>query len=574
MAAVPAKIWKTVPCDEAAAASLARSLAIPDPAARVLVARGFADATAAERFLNPRLSEVSDPFLLPGLDKAIARTWQAIERGESIVIYGDYDVDGITSTALMIRVLTRLGAKVQPFLPHRMDEGYGLSMDGISRCIAELNPRLIITVDCGTGSVEPVKAAAEQGIDVIVTDHHTPAGDVAPAVAVVNPKLGPEAGLHVLAGVGVAFKFCHALLKRGRDGGHRESSKLDLRVHMDLVALGTISDIVPLTGENRILARHGLNQLNATADLGLKKLIEVAGIKGAIDAYEVGFLLGPRLNAAGRLGDALQALELLLTSDEARAREIAVHLDATNRERQDIEKGIVREAMAEIDAWFKPDEHFGIVVGRKGWHPGVIGIVASRITARYYRPGIVIAIENGSGRGSCRSIEGCDLVDRLRQCSDLLVKFGGHTMAAGLEIAEANLAAFKQRFNESVRDVLRGNELRPTQRVDAWLSLGDADQRLFDCMDRMRPFGNGNTTPVWGVRGVSILGKPRTVGQGHLKFTVGSGGAQREAIAFNFGERGVPDGVTDVAFQLKKDSYQGREKLVLNVHDLRVAEDR
>jgi len=572
MAAVPSKVWKTAACDEAAAAALARTLAIPDPAARVLVARGFTDATAAERFLSPRLSELGDPFLLPGLATAIARTWQAIERGELIAIYGDYDVDGITSTALMIQVLTRLGAKVQPFLPHRIDEGYGLSMDGIRRCIEELSPRLIITVDCGTGSVEPVKTAGGQGIDVIVTDHHTPAGEVAPAVAVVNPKLGPEAGLHVLAGVGVAFKFCHALLKCGRDNGHRESAKLDLRGHMDLVALGTISDIVPLTGENRILARHGLNQLNATTCLGLKKLIEVAGIKGSIDAYEVGFLLGPRLNAAGRLGDALQSLELLLTVDDARAREIAGHLDAANRERQEIEKAIVREAIAEIDAWFKPDEHFGIVVGRQGWHPGVIGIVASRITARYYRPGIVIALENGSGRGSCRSIEGCDLVDRLRQCSDLLVKFGGHTMAAGLEIAESNLVAFKQRFDKSVGDVLRGSELRPTQRIDAWLNLGEADQRLIDCMDRMRPFGNGNPTPVWGVRGVCMLGKPRTVGQGHLKFTVGSGGAQREAIAFNFGDRAVPDGAMDVAFQLKKDSYQGREKLVLNVQDLRGAE--
>ncbi len=405
----------------------------------------------------------------------------------------------------------------------------------------------------------------------VVTDHHTPAAEVAPALAVINPKLGKNEDLHILAGVGVTFKLCHALLKQGRTEG-RKNAALDLRSHLDLVALGTISDVVPLRGENRTLARHGLMQLNATKSIGLKHLIEVARIKNEIDAYEVGFLLGPRLNAAGRLGDALQALELLVTGDGAKGREIAAHLDGANRERQDIEKKTLKDAMDEIDAAFHPEKSFGLVVAREGWHPGVIGIVAARLAQRYYRPGIVIALDGAVGRGSCRSIEGCDLVERLGTCSKLLTKFGGHTMAAGLEIDAARIEEFKLLFNDAVAAVLRGTDLRPVQRIDAWMTLAEADERMCESLQGLRPFGHSNPTPVWGLRGATVMGRPKVVGEKHLKFVVASGGVQREAIAFNFSEGQLPDGEMDVAFQLKKDTYMGRQQLVLQVQDVRPSE--
>jgi single-stranded-DNA-specific exonuclease len=447
----------------------------------LLASRGITDPSDAERFLTPRLSDLADPFLLPQMDAAVQRIWRAIEGGASIAVYGDYDVDGITSTALMVQVLESLGAEVKSFLPLRMDEGYGLTPEGLQRCLESLKPSLILTVDCGTGSVAAVEQAKAAGVDIVVTDHHAVArGEVAPALAVVNPKLGDER-FHMLAGVGVAFKLCHALTKHGRSGAHRAAGDLDLRGHLDLVALGTITDIVPLVGENRILARHGLAQLNKTENRGLKTLIDVAGITQRIDTYEVGFRLGPRLNAAGRLGDALEALELLLTKDATRAMEVAQRLDASNRDRQAVEAAILQEVLREMDQQFDPGQHFGLVVGRKGWHTGVIGIVASRLVQRYNRPSIVIGFdEDGTGKGSCRSIDGFDLVGGLSQCAQHLVKFGGHTMAAGLEIERANLEPFQEAFNAAAAGALRGTDLRPVQAIDSWVGLGDVDDRLFE----------------------------------------------------------------------------------------------
>ena len=438
------KIWKTTRCDEILAGRLAGELGIPAPLVALLVARGFSDAEAVDHFLNPRLSDMSDPFLLPGMDKAVDRIWKAIDAGQQIVVFGDYDVDGITSAALMIQVLVRLGAKVRPFLPHRIDDGYGLAEETLQRCIDELRPRLVITVDCGTGAVGSVKLAGRAGVDVVVTDHHEPSGSLAPAIAVVNPKLGVDEDSKALAGVGVAFKVCHALIKRGRQNGRTTAETVDLRPYLDLVGVGTIADVVPLKAENRILTRYGLDQLNQTKSVGLKALIEVAGIRGRLDAYHVGFLLGPRLNAAGRLGDAQAALDLLLTDDPQRAREVAAQLDQSNHERRDIEKQIVEEATKELVSCFDPKKHFSLVLARKGWHPGVIGIVASRIGQSYRRPTIVIALdETDEGRGSCRSIEEFNIVEHLAKCSDLLIRFGGHAMAAGLDVRVANIEAFR-----------------------------------------------------------------------------------------------------------------------------------
>ena len=563
-----AKIWNTVPHDGARATAVARDLNLPLPAAVLLAGRGFADGDAVRSFLAPRLSTLSDPFLLPDAEKAAARIWESIDRGEPIAVYGDYDVDGITATALLVRFLGGVGARVTPFLPLRLEEGYGLSPDGLRRCVEESRPKLIITVDCGTGSVEAVKLAGEMGITVIITDHHTPSSENAAAFALVNPKLGSDTSLHILAGVGVAFKLCHALAKLRRD----RCAHVDLKKSLDFVALGTIADIVPLSGENRILARHGLAALNATDCIGLKALAKVAGITGAIDAYEVGFRLGPRLNAAGRLGDALNSLKLLLTDSETLAELAARELDESNRQRQDVEKQIVQEAMERIQAEFDPARDFAVVAFGEGWHPGVIGIVASRLCQQFHRPVACIAMDGKSGRGSCRSIDCFDMVAGLGRCSDLLVKFGGHAMAAGLELELDRLDDFRRRFNEVARELLAGADLRPVQRVDAWLGLRDVDNRLLDTLDQMRPFGVGNTTPTWASRGVRIVGQPKTVGHGHLKFLAAQGGVQREAIAWNMADRPIPPGELDLAFQVKKDHYMGRDKLVLNVQDFRASE--
>lgn len=569
------KVWKTAPADDAAATRLAAESGLPMAAARLLAGRGLTDAGVAEQFLHPRLSALADPFLLPGMAAAVTRIWQAIDARERIVVFGDYDVDGITSTVLMLGVLRALGADPAPFLPHRMDEGYGLSLEGLGRCIAEHKPRLIVTVDCGTGSAPAVRLAAESGIDVVVTDHHAPGAEIAPAVAVINPKLGTRAADQLLAGVGVAFKLAHALVKRGREMG-RSAASLDLRGQLDLVALGTVADLVPLTGENRALVRMGLDLLGSTNRIGIAELKAVAGIAGPVEAYDVGFKLGPRLNAAGRLGDALNSLSLLDARDAATARTLAKHLDDENRARQEVEAAIVAEAFALLDADFDPDRYFGLVAARPGWHAGVVGIVASRIVQRYARPAVVIAMGDESGRGSGRSIEDFDLHAALTDCRSHLVKFGGHAMAAGLEVEAGRVDSFRAAFNEAASLRLKGRDLRPVQRIDVWMdALGDADDQLLEVLDSLKPFGIGNTTPVWGARSVRIVGEPRYVGadRQHAKLVLAQGAAQRDAIWFGAGSRELPVGPVDVAFQLRRNDYMGRSRPDLHIQDLRPAQD-
>ena len=563
--------WRVASHDAEVARSLAAALGLSRPAAALLCSRGLHEPDAVRRFLEPRLSALGDPFLLPAMREAVARIRRALEAGERIAVFGDYDVDGITSTALVTRVLRALGAQVEPFLPLRLEEGYGLGPDALARCIEQHHPSLIVTVDCGTGSAAAVREAARRGVDVVVTDHHEPGPEIAAAAAVVNPKVGQDEQLQTLAGVGVAFKLCHALLKDIRAAGGPAAHDLDLRRHLDLVALGTIADIVPLRGENRILARHGLLALGETDKVGLQALAEIAGVGAQVDAYDVGFRLGPRLNAAGRLGDALNALELLLSSDDVRCTELARQLDESNRSRQQIEAEILADALAEVERSHDAACDGGIVLAREGWHPGVIGIVASRLVQRYGRPAICIALTAGSGRGSGRSVEGYDLAAGLQSCHAHLRKHGGHAMAAGLEIDAGSVDAFRSAFGESVRAFAAGRTLLPLQRVDAWLDLEEADERLCEEMDRLKPFGCGHATPVWGVRRVQAAGAPQRVGRGHLKFRVAGGSIIREAIAFGRGDTPLPAGALDIAFQLKRDTFQGRTQLVMNVQDVRAS---
>ena len=565
------KKWQTVASDPAQTEALMNATGLPRAACAVLTARGITSSAEADHFLQPRLSQLADPFLLPDMEAAVHRLRTAVERGERVLVYGDYDVDGITSTALMVKVLSALGAVAIPFLPHRVEDGYGLGVEPVRRCLAEFKPDCILTVDCGTSSVEAVEVAQAAGVDVIITDHHEPGERVAPAHAVVNPKRNGVVDAHRhLAGVGVAFKLCHALLKTLRDAGAASAAAVDLRKHLDLVAVGTIADMVELSHENRILARHGLAQASQTDKIGLKALCKVAKTGHTLDPYHVGFLIAPRLNAAGRLGTAEAALQLLLSQDAEEAAVIADELDAANRDRQQVEKQMVEEAFQQIDATFDAERDYAVVAAQRGWHPGVVGIVASRLCQRYVRPAIVIAIDDaGVGRGSCRSLSAFNMVEGLARCSDLLVRHGGHAMAAGLQVEETNIDAFRQRFHAVAQAVLKPDDLCPEQRIDAWISLREADRNLLECLAQMQPFGLGNPKPVWAVQGARVLGAPRVLKEKHLKFEVLEGNMRLDAIAFNMAEQGLPDGPIDVAFQLDLNQFNGRESIQLKVQDVR-----
>jgi len=565
------KHWKFKPCDEALAERFFQTLEkMPAPLAALLAQRGCKTVDEAERFINPALSTLSDPFEMPDMDKAAARVRRALTDGEKITVFGDYDVDGVCSTALLVRILRELGGNISAVIPSRFDDGYGLSPDALTACIAEHKPSLIITVDCGTSSVEAVEKATAAGVDVVITDHHEPGVQVANAVAVVNPKCVADHPARILAGAGVAFKLCHALIKTGRDNGCLISATIDLKKYLDFVAVATVTDMVPLLGENRVLVRAGFQALENSCWAGWNALKKLTGITGSVETWHAGFSFGPRINAAGRVGRPDAALELLLTDLPARADELAQLLDTANRERQAIEKDMVREAIDEIDSYFDEEKNFGLVIAREGWHTGVIGIVASRLVRRYGRPVAVIGMDGFSGRGSCRSIDGYNLLDGLGSCTDLLKQFGGHAMAAGLEIEEQNLEAFKVRFDEAVAAQIKGADLVPVLEIDRAVTLGEADDALIDGLKRTGPFGQDNPEPIWAVCGIKTIDS-RILKEKHLKLTLSDGKTSREAIGFNLAEK-LPFGPIDVAFTLQENTWNGRTNIQLNIRDIRPAQ--
>ncbi len=528
------KRWVIAKTEPALAETLARDLHLAMPIAQVLVNRGYRSVEAALSFLNPQLRQLGDPFELPDMAAAVDRVLTAITKKERIVIYGDYDVDGVTSSALLQRVLQAAGAKVANFLPQRAEEGYGLSPDGITRCLKEHKPQLLIAVDCGTSSVREVAELQKHGVDTIVLDHHEPPGELPECVALVNPKRVAGSALGVLASVGVSFKVAHALLKRDK----QLSEKIDLREHLDLVAVGTVADIVPLTGENRILVRAGLERLPQTQKIGLRALMEIADVPEKVSPYHVGFRIGPRLNAAGRLADAMAALELLLTTDAARAAELAKLLNEHNAKRQGIEAQIVEEAMAMARA---NSGDRVLVLAKEGWHVGVIGIVASRVMQTFHRPTVVIGIEEGMGKGSCRSVSGFSIVGALQHCAPLLEKFGGHEMAAGLSVKAAKIDELRETLNEFAATMLKDEDLVPQVRIDALLRLDDLDADFFEQLERLEPCGTENPTPLFAAEGIHLRGKPRIVGKNHLRFTVTDGDTTVQAIWWGKGDFEFPE---------------------------------
>lgn len=552
------------PADPLQAGRLLRELEIPPFLAALLVRRGYGDAENARTFLHPKMKLLQPPELLPDMPLAAARVLEAVKARRRIVLYGDYDVDGVTSLALLSRVLRAFGAEVECFLPLRVEEGYGLSAAGVERCCEMHRPELLLAVDCGTTSVREVASLRARGVEVIILDHHEPGTERPDCTALVNPKCGTD--FHDLCSAGVAFKLAHALQKLAPVEG------LDLRDYFDLVALATVADIVPLSGENRIFVRHGLRQMATTRWAGIQALMQVSGVTAPVRAGDVGFRLGPRINAAGRLGPAQEALRLLLTDDPREADRLAAGLDVHNRERQGVEKEVVREAGEWVEKNFEAGRDTTIVAGSRDWHVGVLGVVASRLMRQYHRPTFIVGFdEDGIGKGSGRSIEGLPLVDLLRQCSPHLEKFGGHDMAAGLTVDEKSFPAFREAFEAAARKLANEELLTPRLRLDAEIELHDLDFSLLEAQDLVEPFGAANPQPLLFTRAITPAGTPRTMKEKHLKIEFAAGRRRVPAVFFNARLDDLPRPPWDVAYTLDWNCWQGRAEAQMRIVDVRRA---
>jgi single-stranded-DNA-specific exonuclease len=533
---------------------------------RLLAQRDPGSDEAVARFLQPKLQELSDPFLIPGMEAAVTRLLLAADRGERLVLFGDYDVDGVSSLTLLLTVLIAYGLSPRCFLPLRMEEGYGLSANGLQRCLDEGPVDLLVAVDCGTTAKSETAWLAERGIEVIILDHHEPDPARTPVcAALVNPKLGDS--FHYLCSAGVVFKLAHAMGKR------RRAENFDLKAQLDLVALATVADIVPLVAENRLFVRKGLEQLERGARPGLRALIEVAGVRPPLDSMDLGFRLGPRLNASGRLDSADASLDLLLCTDPTRAASLAAALDRQNRERQDVEHGIQHEAQELADRFASEDNPAALVVASEGWHPGVVGIVAARLMRRYHRPIFVIAIdENGIGKGSGRSVEGLSLVAALDACRPLLIAGGGHEAAAGITIHRDNLPAFRQQFNDHIRSQITGAELEPKLYIDAQTNLADLTLDFLDAYEQLQPFGQGNSRPLFAACGIQPVSEPKLLRERHWRFDFYQDGTTKGGIWFNGAHDPLPHPPWDVAFYVDRNTFRGETHVQLLVQGMRTSQ--
>jgi len=544
---------------------LAEALSVPPTLARLLAQRGYDSTENAKLYLRPTLDALSDPADLPDMAAAVATITDAVRAGTTIVVHGDYDVDGQCGTALLTRALRTAGGDVVPFIPNRMRDGYDLGPAGVAAARAA-GAGLIVTCDCGTTARDAVADARAAGIRVVITDHHLPS-ELPAAEAIVNPRRGdPDAPWADLCGTGVAYKLVQALVPAL---GLPEHLPLHL---LDLVALATVADVVPLTGENRVLGRFGLRKLQETRWPGVQALIEVAGLKGrAIRAGHVAFALGPRLNAAGRIGEAMDGLALLLTDDPADALERARRLETQNAQRQELDQRILQEALDTVERDVVLDEEYGLVLASDGWHPGVIGIVASRVVERYARPTILVALEGDTGKGSGRSIPGFDLHGALVECAPHLLRFGGHRMAAGVTVARSSLEAFRAAFNAVTRARLDAEDLVPRRRIDAVVGLDEMTFDLERLLRHLEPCGAGNPTPVFGVTGVAVR-EARPVGKNHLRLQLEDAAGRIPAIGFDWADRVNPtwwQAPVDVAFQLQQNEFRGDVTLQARIVEVR-----
>lgn len=578
--------WLLSPAQPLLADTLARELHLSPLLAQCLINRHLDKPEVIQAFLQPRLQHLSDPFLLPNMAAAVDRLFLARNRGESVVIFGDYDVDGVTSTALLLETLRDLGWKTGYYLPHRRDDGYGLSEEGLEHCFKKHSPTLLLAVDCGSNSCEAILGLKRRGIDVIVLDHHQISDPAPDCAALVNPQLrqatvdaeGNGNGenithFHELCSAGLAFKLAHALVKRGRETGVAAAAQYDIRPLLELVALGTVADLVPLNGENRILVAAGLKRLNVSTRPGLVALKRGAQCAAELGTFEVGFQLAPRLNAAGRLETAEEALLLLLTKHQAEADKLAASLCARNRERQEIERSIASQAVECVRAKFNPEEDFVIVEGQAPWHIGVVGIVASRVLQQFNRPTIIMGGDGPQLRGSGRSIDGFDLAVALRECGDLLLRHGGHAMAAGISMLPENLDAFRQRLNGIARQLLTPERLQRPLHLDAKVGLGQMELSTLAELAQLRPTGQGNPPLQFQACGLTHSRAPQRIGtdKQHVKMWVTDGSATLEALWWKAGDEALPEGKFDLAFAPAINEYNGARRVQLRLLDWRPA---
>jgi single-stranded-DNA-specific exonuclease len=550
--------WRIEPAPDAALVTgLARALSVPEPFARLLALRGLGDAESARRFLRPTRHDLHDPTLLPDMERAVERLVRAVRGGETVLVHGDYDVDGQCATAIMTRVLRHLGGRAVPFVPHRLRDGYDLSAAGV-RAAREAGATVILALDCGTTAVEAVADARSGGMDVIIADHHLPGPERPDALALINPRR-PDSTYPAadLCGAGLSWKLGQALL-------HALGRGDTFAWHLvDLAALATVADLVPLTGENRVIVRLGLRVMRETAWRGLAALIAEAGLAGkTIRAGQVAFVLAPRLNAAGRIGDANDGLRLLLTDEPAEADALAQQLGRQNAERQALDQRTLDEALETLDREYDPARDIGVVIARDGWHPGVIGIVASRVVERIARPTFLVALDGEVGKGSGRSVARCDLHASLASCAGLLERWGGHRMAAGLTVRRERLDEFRAAFNAACAAQVRPEDLVPTQRVDAVLTIGELDGGLERMLRHLEPTGMGNPGAVFGLERLAIAGA-RPIGERHIRFTLSDGTGRLRTVAWNVREEVeralAAGGPVRAAVRLERDSYLGQE---------------
>lgn len=539
----------------------------------ILAARGYATPDEIRMFLSPALSDMLDPTLLSGMDMAVARLMTAHRSEDKICVYGDYDVDGITGTALLVSFLRATGFACSYFIPNRFDDGYGLNSASIEAIIS-LGAKLIVSVDCGITAVDEAALCRSRGVDLIIVDHHAPKEVMPDACAVLNPlQPGCRYPFKSLAGVGVAFNLLVALRSALRESGAFQVSAMpDLRKWLDLVALGTIADVVPLTGQNRIYAYQGLKQIAEPSRPGIQALKRVAGIReGSVSCGQVGFRLAPRLNAAGRMESAVPGVDLLMSESPDESLLIAEELDTANAERQAIERRIFGEAVALVESGGEYPGRCSIVLASAEWHQGVIGIVASRLVERYHRPTILIALtEDGLGKGSGRSIPCFHLLDALADCSQHLLRFGGHRYAAGVGLKAADVPVFAEAFEAVAAGLLTESDLIPRLTIDAEVDPGEVTKELALELKRLEPFGMGNPEPLLMLRGMTVVER-RVVGDGHLRLRLTRDKHLLTAIAFNLADRET-SGAIDIAFYPEMNEWNGSSSLQLRVKDLRSAE--
>ena len=568
--------WRVAPdLDPATLRDLQTKLDLPPLALRLLANRGLRDAEQIAQFLNPSLDHLYDPFRMRGMDVATERVLVALRRREKMMIYGDYDVDGITSVSVLYLVISQLGGQVSYYIPNRLEAGYGVNEDGILEA-KRRGVTLMISVDCGITAVSEVEFARKHGIDFIVTDHHEPGESLPDAVAILNPKqVADDYPGTELAGVGVAYKLAQALYAR------IEQPSGALEEHLDLVALGTAADIVPLVGENRIFAYFGMKQIGLTRKPGLQSLSHIAGLMEVdrdITPGQVIFGLAPRLNAAGRLGDSQRAVRLLTTRDEAQARRIAQELDGENRRRKAFDEQTMREALEKVEAEVNLDSDRIIVLDSDSWHPGVIGIVASRLVELYHLPAVLISVEDNEGKGSARSIPAFHLTEALRGCRDHLLQFGGHKYAAGLSISREEIPAFRDRIKAVAHEMLTPDDLVRKLDVDAVIPLNTVDEELLEHLERLAPFGPQNTRPVFISRGLKTAGSAQCVGpsRNHLRMRVRQGQTVIDSIGFGLGDSvasiNQPNTAFDLAYVPEHNVWQGQRRIQLRIRDVHVYE--